>query len=109
MGFFSAFMGASKDINAGVQECKETQGARLVDVRTPGEYNSGHIPGSVNIPSDNVKKIESVISKKDTPLYVYCLSGGRATGAVSAFKKMGYTNVQNIGGIQNFNGQIVMR
>ena len=50
-----------------------------------------------------------IISKKDTPLYVYCLSGGRATGAVSAFKKMGYTNVQNIGGIQNFNGQIVMR
>ena len=109
MGFFSAFLGAAKDINAGVEECKQTPGARLVDVRTPGEYNSGHIPGSVNVPSDNVKKIESVISKKDTPLYVYCLSGGRAGGAVSAFKKMGYTNVQNIGGIQSYNGQTVMR
>lgn len=38
------------DINAGVEEFRATPGARLIDVRTAGEYAGGHIPGAVNVP-----------------------------------------------------------
>ena len=38
------------DINAGVEEFRATPGARLIDVRTPGEYAGGHIPGAANVP-----------------------------------------------------------
>ena len=55
-------------------------GAQIIDVRTSGEYASGHIKGSLNIPlnsiSANVKKI-----KKDTPLSTCCASGMRRAGA----------------------------
>ena len=46
MGFLSFFKGA--DINAGVKQYNETPGAYLIDVREPGEYSQGHVPGSKN-------------------------------------------------------------
>ena len=65
-----------------------------------------HIPGSVNVSSDRIQKVEEKIPDKDTPVYVYCLSGARARGAVSAMKKMGYSNAVNIGGIALYNGEL---
>ena len=43
------------EINAGVALCRATHGAFLVDVRTPGEFHSGHIPGSVNLPLERLE------------------------------------------------------
>ncbi|MDY5055898.1 MAG: rhodanese-like domain-containing protein, partial [Bullifex sp.] len=48
MGFFDFLKGP--DINEGVKEYRETNGAVLIDVRTPEEYREGHIPESMNIP-----------------------------------------------------------
>ena len=48
MGFFDFLRGP--DINQGVREFRETPGALLLDVRTPQEYDAGHIPGSQNVP-----------------------------------------------------------
>ena len=42
------------DINAGVEEFRATPGARLIDVRTPGEYAGGHIPGAANVPLQQI-------------------------------------------------------
>lgn len=42
------------DINAGVEEFRATPGARLIDVRTAGEYAGGHIPGAVNVPLQQI-------------------------------------------------------
>ena len=45
------------DINAGVEEFRATPGARLIDVRTAGEYAGGHIPGAVNVPLQQIGAI----------------------------------------------------
>ncbi len=68
------------DINAGVEEFRATPGARLVDVRTPGEYAGGHIPGAVNVPLQQISAIASEVPDKSTPLFVYCMSGARSRG-----------------------------
>lgn len=93
-----------KDINKGVEEFNATSSAVLLDVRSREEYRGGHVPGSVNIDVSEIEKASSVISDKATPIFAYCLSGSRSGLAVSALKRMGYTNVKNIGGITSYTG-----
>ena len=104
MGIFDFFK--HSDINQGVQEYKNTAGAVLLDVRSPQEYREGHIPGSQNVPLQQLDKVEEVTEKKDTVLYVYCRSGARSRQAVSLLNHMGYTNVHNIGGIAAYSGKV---
>ena len=104
MGIFDFFK--QPDINQGVQEYKNAAGAVLLDVRTPQEYREGHIPGSQNMPLQQLDKVEEVTENKDTILYVYCHSGARSRQAVSLLKHMGYTNVHNIGGIAAYSGKV---
>ena len=104
MGIFDFFK--QPDINQGVQEFKNATGAVLLDVRTPLEYQEGHIPGSQNVPLQQLDKVEEVTENKDTVLYVYCRSGARSRQAVSLLKHMGYTNVHNIGGIAAYSGKV---
>ncbi|HQE12265.1 MAG TPA: rhodanese-like domain-containing protein [Flavipsychrobacter sp.] len=72
-------------------------GAQIIDVRTSGEFHSGHIKGSVNIPlqqlSANIKKI-----KKDKPIITCCASGMRSASAKSILKSNGFAEVYNGGG-----------
>ena len=102
--FFDFFK--QPDINQGVQEFKNAAGAVLLDVRTPQEYREGHIPGSQNVPLQQLDKVEEVTENKDTVLYVYCRSGARSRQAVSLLKHMGYTNIHNIGGIAAYHGKV---
>ena len=104
MGIFDFFK--QPDINQGVQEFKNAAGAVLLDVRTPQEYGEGHIPGSQNVPLQQLDKVEEVTENKDTVLYVYCHSGARSRQAVSLLQAMGYTNVHNIGGIAAYSGKV---
>ena len=104
MGIFDFFK--HPDINQGVQEYKNAAGAVLLDVRTPQEYRDGHIPGSQNVPLQQLDKVEEVTENKDTVLYVYCRSGARSRQAVSLLNHMGYTNVHNIGGIAAYSGKV---
>ena len=104
MGFFDFFK--QPDINQGVQEYKNAAGAVLLDVRSPQEYREGHIPGSQNVPLQQLDKVEEVTENKDTVLYVYCRSGARSRQAVSLLQAMGYTNVHNIGGIAAYSGKV---
>ena len=104
MGIFDFFK--QPDINQGVQEFKNATGAVLLDVRSPQEYREGHIPGSQNVPLQQLDKVEEVTENKDTVLYVYCRSGARSRQAVSLLKHMGYTNVHNIGGIAAYSGKV---
>ena len=103
MGFFDFLK--QPDINKGVREYRNTNGAVLLDVRTPQEYREGHIPGSKNVPLQQLDKISSVADNKNVPLFVYCYSGGRSRQAASMLQHMGYTNVQNIGGITAYQGK----
>ena len=94
------------DINEGVRMFHDTKGAVLLDVRTNDEYKSGHIPGSINIPLDRIMTAPDVLKDKNIPIFSYCLRGPRSQRAVAALRRMGYANVQNIGGITAYRGEI---
>ena len=104
MSIFDYFK--QSDINKGVKDYHNTEGAILVDVRTPQEYQEGHIPGSKHVPLQQLDKISSVIDNKNVPMFVYCYSGGRSRQATYMLQHMGYTNVQNIGGIAAYHGKV---
>lgn len=106
MGLFNFFRNTT-DINTGVAEYETNDGAVLLDVRTAEEYRDGHIDGSVNMPLDRISSVKNTVKDKSTPLYVYCLSGGRSGQAVSYLKQMGYTNAKSIGGISSYRGKVV--
>ncbi len=79
------------------------QGAIIVDVRTPGEYKSGHIKGSLNIPLDSIGNNLSKL-KKDKSIICCCASGMRSASAKNILKSKGYNEVYNGGswiGLQN--------
>lgn len=104
MGLFDFLRGP--DINEGIATYHNTADAVLLDVRTPEEYKQGHVPGSRNIPLQTIGKVAGIVTAKDTPLFVYCLSGARSRQATGALSQMGYTNVTNIGGISSYNGKV---
>ena len=104
MGFFDFLM--SPDINQGVKEYRATDGAVLLDVRTPDEYRQGHIPGSKNVPLQSIDQVGDIIENKDTPIFVHCLSGARSRQATAVLQQMGYTNVKNIGGVSAYTGKV---
>lgn len=93
------------DIGQGVRNCRETPGAVLLDVRTPQEYRQGHIPGSVNVPLQQLSQVSETIPGKDTPVFVYCYSGARSRQAVEYLRQAGYTRAENIGGISAWKGK----
>jgi rhodanese-related sulfurtransferase len=75
-------------------------------VRTPAEFADGHIPGAVNVPLQQIGSIAAAVPEAATPLFVYCLSGGRSAQAAAALKRAGYGDVRNIGGIGSWNGEV---
>jgi phage shock protein E len=72
----------------------------LLDVRTRNEYVMKHIPNSLLITLDLLAaEADKKLPNKAAEIYVYCASGNRSSMAVSILKKLGYTNVNNLGGI----------
>ncbi len=71
-------------------------GAFLVDVRSPIEFSSGHVKGSVNIPVDQIQnQLKQFIGKKN--IVVFCKSGMRSSQAKAILKKNGIEDVTNGG------------
>lgn len=106
MGLFTMF-GFGNNINDLVKEARSTKDAVIIDVRTPGEFAQGHIKGALNIPVDQIQKVEQKIKNSDTPLYLYCASGARSGSATRFLQSQGFTNVTNMGGIGSWHGEIV--
>lgn len=104
MGILDLLRGA--DINRGLEEFNSTSGAVLLDVRSVDEYRTGHIPGSKNIPLDKIEIAIKSFPNKDTPMFLYCVSGSRSSMAAGYLKKRGYSRVKSIGGIGGFRGKL---
>jgi phage shock protein E len=69
----------------------------LVDVRTPEEFNTGHILGAINIDYNGSSFAEGVaVLPKGKKVYVYCRSGGRSSASIPFFLKAGYKFVTNL-------------
>ena len=80
------------DINQGVQECRDTENAILLDVRTAEEYREGHIPGSININvlDDQFETVADSLLQKGRPVALYCRSGKRSKKAAKLLSQKGY-------------------
>ena len=89
MGIFQKLRVSSR-IYEGVRRFGQTENGVLLDVRREDEYGKGHIPGSRNLPLSRLEQAKTEIPDRDTPLFVYCLSGGRSRKAAEILKGMGY-------------------
>jgi phage shock protein E len=79
-------------------------GALLVDVRSPGEHASFHLPGSINVPVGEVSARLGELGDKQKPVVVYCASGVRSASAVGTLRAAGFTDVHDLGGLSRWPG-----
>jgi rhodanese-related sulfurtransferase len=96
------------DYNVGPMTAKElvSNGAYLIDVRSAEEFAKGHIKGAENIYYVEIEeKIASVVANKSTPIVLYCSMAKRSTQALQRLLDMGYTNVYNLGSMDNYNAK----
>ena len=73
-------------------------GAVILDVRSTGEYNTGHIKGSINIPVDVLKNNLDKLKDKNKTVITCCASGIRSASARHILQSNGFTAVYNGGG-----------
>ena len=86
-----------KDIMQSEIKSLMSKGAILIDVRSPQEYNEGHLDNSILLPEYEIlKKIEDIIPNKNTKIILYCSSGTRSKKAQEELEKMGYKNIYNV-------------
>ena len=83
-----------------------SKGAIIVDVRTPQEYNTGHISNALNIPVDKLQGKISELAKKGKPIITCCASGMRSAAAKRTLESAGITNVYNGGGWSGLNQKL---
>lgn len=99
MGLFSLFTGGAS-LEEGLARMEKN--GVLLDVRTPQEYESGHLPGAINIPVD---QIPTTPIPQGRSLYVYCHSGARSGQACRWLNRSGY-QAENLGGLMGYRGKL---
>ena len=85
----------------------EEEGGVLLDVRSPEEFEAGHLEGAVNVPHDQLQERAAEIETltggaRATPIVTYCGSGRRAGQARATLEAAGYTQVTNVGGMKDY-------
>ena len=79
------------------------EGYIILDVRTPEEFAERHIEGAILIPDYEIgEKAESILTDKDRLILVYCRSGRRSKNAANELATLGYTNIKEFGGINDW-------
>jgi rhodanese-related sulfurtransferase len=76
---------------------RSKRGAKLIDVRSSGEFRSGHPKGAISVPPGLIKKDETGLGRDDDVL-VICLSGHRSPRQARRLVEMGFTRVTNVDG-----------
>lgn len=85
-------------------------GRYVIDVRTQSEWDKAHVAGAVLIPHTEIgARIESVLPARDAPISLYCGSGKRAGKALETLKAMGYTDLENLGGLEDAGAKLARR
>lgn len=78
-------------------------GVTIVDVRTAEEFAGGHVPDAVNVPNESIRDTApESLPQKDATLLVYCRSGRRSAEASQKLADLGYENVYDFGGINDW-------
>ena len=87
---------------------EEESGYIILDVRTAQEYSEKHIPGAINIPNETIGTEDiPELPDKEHLILVYCRSGNRSKQASEKLVKLGYTNIVEFGGINDWTGETV--
>ena len=82
-------------------------GYLIVDVRTPQEYAEGHIPHAINIPMERFGEAPpQELPDRNQTIFVYCVKGIRSMNVANRLAHMGYKNIVEMGGIQDWHGAI---
>ena len=84
------------------QRMEENSEAILLDVRTQEEFDQGHIPGAVCLPNEFIAADMPFPFGKDTELLLYCRSGNRSAEAAKKLRDLGFSNVFDFGGMQDW-------
>lgn len=78
------------------------KGAVIIDVRDDMEYTEYHIPNAISIPISTIRyKINEIVKNKQSVIILYCKSGSRSRRAAQILVQLGYTNVCDVGSINN--------
>ncbi len=98
--------GGIEDVDAaGVQKAIDA-GAQVVDVRTAGEFQMGHIPGAINVPVD-VLDAQVASWDKNATYVIYCATGERSITAMEIMKSLGFENLKHFAaGIVAWQGEL---
>ena len=98
----------SVSMDEGLKMMAESSNFTLLDVRRPDEFASGHIPGAVLFTNELMTKAdaEKLLPNKNQRIFVYCRSGRRSKEASQKLVDYGYSNVIEIGGILDYEGEI---
>lgn len=73
----------------------------IIDVRTPGEFQTGHAMSAINLPHDRIHDLIGQFAESaDQPIVLYCRSGQRSEYARQVLAQLGYSNVTNAGGLE---------
>ena len=94
-----------KDISEkDMEKILEKEKGKIIDVRSPQEYEEGHIEGAILLPEYEIKKkAKEILKNKEEVIVVYCSSGGRSKKAQKELIDMGYKKVYNLyNGYQNY-------
>ena len=87
IGFFLACSALARDV--------------VIDLRTPQEFQGGHVEGALNLPHDTIgQDIAKAKVAKDDHVILYCKSGRRADMAMGTLKGLGFSNIENYGGFE---------
>ena len=87
---------------------EEGSGYIILDVRTPEEFAEKHIPGAINVANETIGTDEiPELPDKDQLILVYCRSGNRSKQASEKLVALGYTNIVEFGGINDWPGETV--
>ena len=90
-----------------VKMMKDEKNYIILDVRRPDEFAEGHIPGAINVPNEEIGTAEiAELPDKSQMILVYCRSGRRSKEASEKLVKLGYTNIVEFGGINDWKGEI---
>ena len=80
----------------------------ILDVRTPEEFAEKHIPDAINFPNETIGTEEiPELPDKEQLILVYCRSGNRSKQASEKLVRLGYTNIVEFGGINDWPGETV--
>lgn len=98
---------AATNMDAAIERARQTPHAKLIDVREAHEVAQGMVPDALWVPLDFISTLPALIADKNTPLFIYCKSGARASRAILELKTLGYTQLYNAGGILTYHGELI--